>query len=72
MRQKRKYILSQRFEVKEISGVQMTLVVFDDLTDSELVAQYWHFMEREDYEYLEMLSGELCARGIKLKNKKPR
>lgn len=70
MRTKRKYQISQRYEVVDIGGEKVLMPVFDDLSDYDLFVQMEHYKEREDFEYCAALKAEADLRGISLIPKK--
>lgn len=65
----RKYWFSKYYTVVDFWGTEMLMPVFSDLTDLQVRAQYNYYLEREDYEYLEHVVGELKLRGIELSKK---
>lgn len=66
---KRKYWFSKRYQVRDIGGYQILMLVVDDLTNEELRKALEYFVEREDWEYCAALKAEADLRSIKLENK---
>ena len=67
---KRKYVLAKRLEAKMIADTPVILYLFDDLDDGDLRQQFDHYLERDDFEYLEQIVGEAKLRGIKFSIRK--
>lgn len=67
---KRRYRLSQMIHFLELGdGTTVPVYYVEDLSDDELQAQFEHYLDREDYEYLAHLKVEADRRGLILKTK---
>lgn len=71
----RRYPISKLMVLKEVAGNPVLLYVLSDLSDSDLKTQFYYYLEKEDFEYLEQIVAEATLRGIKFnvnkKKKKP-
>lgn len=68
-------VYAQRFKVVKVFGTSsyVTKYIFDDLSDEELTKQFYYYLDREDFEYLEEVIAEATLRNMKFKvNNKPR